>query len=95
MKIYHSDSNNNSIVNKLPESEIIFIDGDHSYEGALRDFNTYKDKLAINGILIFHDTIKIIALRKLLFEISESNQWNIFTFATSDGDGITLLKRLS
>ena len=35
--------------------DLIFIDGDHSYEGATRDIATYAPMLAADGILAMHD----------------------------------------
>ena len=38
-----------------PEYDLIFIDGDHSYEGVKRDFELYKDLLSDRGVILFHD----------------------------------------
>lgn len=36
--------------------DILFIDGDHSYEGVKKDFELYSNILSDNGIIIIHDT---------------------------------------
>ena len=36
-------------------ASLIFIDGDHSYEGALADFERCRDLLAPGGCMVFHD----------------------------------------
>jgi predicted O-methyltransferase YrrM len=36
--------------------DLIFIDGDHSYEGIKKDFELYSNLLTDNGIIIIHDT---------------------------------------
>jgi hypothetical protein len=36
--------------------DLLFIDGDHSYEGVKLDFNLYSKILSPNGIIIIHDT---------------------------------------
>jgi hypothetical protein len=36
--------------------DLLFIDGDHSYEGVKRDFDLYSQILSPNGIIIIHDT---------------------------------------
>ena len=36
--------------------DILFIDGDHSYEGVKKDFDLYSNILSENGIIIIHDT---------------------------------------
>lgn len=35
--------------------DVLFIDGDHSYEGAKSDWETYKDFLVEGSLVIFHD----------------------------------------
>jgi predicted O-methyltransferase YrrM len=37
--------------------DMIFIDGDHSYEGVKRDWELFMPHLTTFGIVIFHDTI--------------------------------------
>jgi hypothetical protein len=36
--------------------DLLFIDGDHSYEGVKKDFDLYSKILNDNGIIIIHDT---------------------------------------
>ncbi len=36
--------------------DLLFIDGDHSYEGVKQDFDLYSSILSNNGIIIIHDT---------------------------------------
>jgi hypothetical protein len=36
--------------------DLLFIDGDHSYEGVKKDFELYSKILNDNGIIIIHDT---------------------------------------
>ena len=38
--------------------DLIFIDGDHSYEGIKKDFELYSQLLTDKGIIIIHDTDK-------------------------------------
>jgi len=42
------------IVNKLP-IDMLFIDGDHSYEGVKKDFEMYSLFVRKGGIIAFHD----------------------------------------
>jgi predicted O-methyltransferase YrrM len=37
--------------------DILFIDGDHSYEGVKRDWEAFLPHMAPFGIVVFHDTI--------------------------------------
>ena len=36
--------------------DVLFIDGDHSYEGVKKDFDLYSTIISDNGIIILHDT---------------------------------------
>jgi len=36
--------------------DLLFIDGDHSYEGVKKDFELYSNLLNDKGIIIIHDT---------------------------------------
>lgn len=39
-----------------PQIDLLFVDGDHSYEGVLTDLRLYAPKLKDGGILIMHDS---------------------------------------
>ena len=34
---------------------LLFIDGGHSFETALSDYNAWKDKICADGLLVIHD----------------------------------------
>lgn len=87
------DSTSSEVVSCLPFASLIFVDGDHSYEGVRKDFVVYQYKLADSGIFVFHDSIKHMEVRRLIAEIAEEDKYDIFTLATSDGDGMSLLRR--
>jgi predicted O-methyltransferase YrrM len=36
---------------------VLFVDGDHTYEGAKRDYERWRDLLAVGGDLLFHDAV--------------------------------------
>ena len=38
--------------------DLLFIDGDHSYEGVKKDFELYSQILSPNGVIMIHDTDK-------------------------------------
>ena len=44
------------IVAQMPQIDILFIDGDHSFAGCRADFDCYRDLLSPAGIVVFHDT---------------------------------------
>ncbi len=37
--------------------DILFIDGDHTYEGAKQDFMSYRDLVRPGGLIFMHDTV--------------------------------------
>ncbi len=39
------------------ELDILFIDGDHSYQGVKQDFENYHQFVRENGLIIFHDIV--------------------------------------
>lgn len=46
----------NFFIPKDIKIDILFIDGDHTYEGVKKDFDLYSTILSNNGIVIIHDT---------------------------------------
>ena len=38
-------------------ADFILIDGDHSYAGARRDFELYRELVAPGGMIAFHDIV--------------------------------------
>lgn len=67
-----SDSTTNDTINYIKslgiKFDFIFIDGDHSYEGVKNDYEKYKQFLADDGYMAFHDII----------QSPETEQYNIF-----------------
>lgn len=57
VKVIHSDSA--EFLNQLPDNfaEVIYIDGDHSYPGVLRDAQAADKVLRPDGHLVFNDYI--------------------------------------
>ena len=42
-------------IKKHGKFDVVFIDGDHSYKGVLRDWHVVARRLAIDGVALFHD----------------------------------------
>jgi predicted O-methyltransferase YrrM len=53
------DSTNPSTIERLRKLttnvDVLFIDGDHQYDGVIKDFNNYKDFVVKGGYIIFDD----------------------------------------
>lgn len=76
--------------------DYIYIDGDHSYGGALTDYKLFWDKLNKNGFLVFHDiSVKgvkpegVYGVEKLWKEIAKKNS---ITFPF-EGSGLGILQK--
>jgi len=41
--------------------DLLFIDGDHSYEGVKMDFHMYKPLVRKEGLIIFHDIVRVFS----------------------------------
>jgi predicted O-methyltransferase YrrM len=52
--------------------DVLFIDGDHSYEGVKKDFINYRNVVRKEGIIVFHD----IVYNKFDPDIEVSRFWN-------------------
>jgi predicted O-methyltransferase YrrM len=37
--------------------DLLFLDGDHSYDGVRRDFNLYRPLVRQRGLVVFHDVV--------------------------------------
>lgn len=61
--------------------DVLFIDGDHTYEGVKLDFDLYSTILSPNGVIIIHDTDKRYEENLI---ISEDQKKDYFKF---DGPG--------
>lgn len=62
-KLIKANSHSNSTFNKLKKGlenrqvDILFIDGDHTYEGVSKDFQMYSPLVKKGGIVAFHDIV--------------------------------------
>jgi cephalosporin hydroxylase len=58
-RYFEGSSYDSTIINDVHKNvnavDILFIDGDHSYDAVLKDFNNYKDLVKSGGYIIFDD----------------------------------------
>jgi hypothetical protein len=58
----------------LEDIDLIFIDGDHSYEGILKDFNRWEPFLKKGGLVLIHDSYAgWVGVNLFIFEKMEKN----------------------
>lgn len=70
--------------------DLLHIDGLHTYEAVMNDFNTWKPKLTKNAIVLFHDISEVkedFGVYKLWEELTEKYK-NSFSFLHSHGLGV-------
>jgi len=66
-ELHQVDTTTEAFENVLPKNiDFAFIDGDHSYPGALNDFTKIYPYLAKRCVIIFHDTLQIDGSRELM-----------------------------
>lgn len=53
--------------------DIIFIDGDHSYDGVKQDYMTFKDFLNYKGFVVFHDTFVCRGVSDFVFKLKKES----------------------
>ena len=83
VKLIKGNSTNNDTINELKKQlrgnkiDVLFIDGDHSYEGVKKDFINYSDFVRSNGLIILDDfdpTYKTYPeIRQFAFEMFRNN----------------------
>jgi len=60
--------------------DLLFIDGDHSFEGCSRDYELFGDYVKAGGLLIFHDYTYWAGVDKTVNEIViPSKKWEGYT----------------
>lgn len=90
-----------TLPNICPVIDFAFIDGDHSYNGVLNDFNIIYPLLSNVGTIAFHDTQKIDGCREFVLDLRtkfNDGTFDIVDFPHGNLDrrvGITLLVKRS
>ena len=85
------------IASKLGPFDLIFIDGNHDYEIAKKDFENYKEMISNKGVIVLHDIKSMVheGLPRLWNEITSKNEYEVDTVYNSDvtmKTGIGILK---
>lgn len=76
----------------LPERiDLLFIDTTHEYEDTKKELALYGQRMAPNGLIVLHDSISHVGVRRVLLEVV--SDYEIMTFGTEFGNGVTVLRR--
>jgi len=67
----HSDEAFEFVKNQGIGYDILFIDGDHRYEGVKQDIRYYGKFVNYQGFVIFHDTVACKGIRDYMVDIRE------------------------
>ena len=81
-------------LNKLPHNhfDLIFVDGDHSYDHVLSEFYLVEKLVSNGGVIVYHDTIHLEGPRRLVEYAAQYNYKNV-TLNTTEGRGLSILHR--
>ena len=91
VKMHTGYSNDEKIIKKLPQADIIFIDADHSLAAVRQDVENYWPLVKSNGVLVIHDTVMWPGARTVANELC-SKGFAITTLATNGGAGISIVR---
>ena len=69
--------------------DVLFIDGDHSYEGVKKDFTSWEPHLVRGGYILFHDA-NFKGVKRFLKEILKNSR---FSFKERTGN-LAVIKKL-
>jgi len=90
---YVGKSSLKKIINKVGEYDLIFVDGDHSYEAVKADYKNYKSKCKF---MAFHDMLGLRdceGVAKLWAELKkEHTHWEIANENKDIASGIGIIK---
>lgn len=76
MFLLRKDSHKSSSVRKIKKIlnkkliDVLFIDGDHTYDGVKKDFEMYSPLVNKNGIIAFHDIVVVPPEKELNVEVN-------------------------
>lgn len=67
------------VVGRIPSFvDLLFIDGDHTYDGVRRDWDLYTPKLTMSGCVMLHDTEPTrFGVHQLVQDLADDPRWAI------------------
>lgn len=73
--------------------DLIFVDGDHSWENVLPEFKQVKRVLATNGLIVYHDSLHMDAPNKIT-SYAKYYGYNVIYLKTPEMRGLSLISKL-
>ena len=86
--------NSHNELTKLPSNhfDLIFVDGDHSWESILPEFKLVEKLVSRGGVIVYHDTIHLSDPKRLV-EYAEYYNYKAVTLNTPEGRGLSILHK--
>lgn len=92
--------NSLDVIPKLPAHhyDLIFIDGNHEYKHVMEEFKLCERVIKKGGLILFHDTIGILDVKRVIDYIKQFNHFEVLTLRTPAiegrglGSGLTIVK---
>lgn len=72
--------------------DIVFIDGDHSFDKVLAEFKYAETLITRTGIIAFHDALHLTDVKRVV-EYAKSYNYNIVYLDTPEGRGLALVTK--
>lgn len=92
-------------ISKIREYDILFIDGEHTYDAVKNDTLNYESMIRIGGYIIYHDTGHMSEIKKCIEEFLEmTDKFQLvsrfefkdkYTEMYPTGIGLTLIQKIS
>ncbi|HLG90823.1 MAG TPA: class I SAM-dependent methyltransferase [Candidatus Saccharimonadales bacterium] len=88
---------NNFVRDLNIEFDILFIDGDHSYNGVRNDYYNHLEFVKKGGFLIFHDSVSFPEVGRFVNELKHDSRLTFIDQYRNNGEsicGLALFKKL-
>jgi predicted O-methyltransferase YrrM len=78
---------------KLPKAhfDLIFVDGNHTWDYILKEFKIVETLVARGGVIVYHDSIKIDDVAQLV-KYAQQFKYKAVTLNTPDGHGLSIIQ---
>lgn len=81
-----------NVLNTIPDNiDLIYIDSSHEYENTIQEIEIYSQRLTTSGCLVLHDSVQWPGVRNAVTKFGKI--YDLMTFATSRGNGVTVMMR--
>ncbi|MDK2972938.1 MAG: hypothetical protein PWP23_2693 [Candidatus Sumerlaeota bacterium] len=102
---FHQGDSSSKIREAFPDKSVLFdlafIDGDHTLEGCLKDWQAIDERLGEGGIVLLHDTLPencgCLGPRRLLIDLEKRypGMYHAVDLPTPEGFGLAIIQKRS